>query len=96
MNVFSKKGGSRSSAARKKKSGSPLPASYGGCGGDEDKKHIFQMYGKPLECCQRCGMQHESIVKWRTLQVETGNAGQHPYVAAGIWSGREYVLAMKR
>ena len=99
MSVFSKKKGRPSSGGSggKKKGGAPLPVSYAGCGGDEEKKHIFQMYGKPLECCQRCGAQHRDVVRWRNLVIN-GDGGyyRHPYVEDGIWSGREYAVAMSR
>jgi hypothetical protein len=82
---------------KKKMAGRPMPVTYTGCKGDEEKKHSFQIYGKPLECCVHCGKEHRDITRWRSLIVE-GDGGyyRHPYVEAGILSGREYAEMMKK
>jgi hypothetical protein len=91
----SKKSGSI--VASKKMAGRPLPKPYVGCGGDEERKHSFQMYGRPFECCVKCGMEHRDVTRWRNLVVNgDGCYPKHPYVEDGIWSGREYYEAMKK
>jgi hypothetical protein len=85
-----------SKSASKKRLGSPMPRSYKGCGGDEDKMHVFHQFGKPTERCQVCGEMHSTIVAWMEAIAVGGNAGPHPYIDRGIWSMRELRLAMKK
>ena len=90
----SKKGGGKKIASQKPKR--KLPKSYGGCGGDEETKHVFQMYGNARERCVKCSAMHESVAGWVKEQTENGNAGSHPYIAAGIWTVVDYQRYMKK
>ena len=79
---------SSKSASSVSKRNSPLPESDGECprGGN----HSYQMYGRPYECCVKCGKQHSTIIEWRRNLIEDGGTVSHPYLMKGIWSDLQY------
>ena len=84
----------------KKKGGSPKPEKVDGCAVEDSwsgKKHVYTIFGKPMECCVKCGLENKLVTEWRAgiANGESENFG-HPYVVRGYWSLDEYKKAMKQ
>lgn len=94
------KSGSLSGLKSGKPKGSPRPEPKDGCpvhDGWSKNRHVYTMFGKPMECCVKCGKENPMITEWRA-GIASGlieNKG-HPYVVAGYWSLDEYKKAMKK
>lgn len=77
----------------------PLPKQEAGCTVHDEfnkDRHVYTMYGKPYECCIKCGMENRMVTEWRQNVAINGESLGHPYVVSGIWSLNEYKNAMKR